>query len=140
MQKFNSIEAYRHVIKHVRDNSAYHGKPIPTITFEGTVKLHGTNAGVRVRKDRLQAQSRERLISVTDDNAGFAQFVHNIDRKVWDKLVNTIACVCNNPGNPHNYTLFGEWCGGNIQANSLDKHSARDWYFKFLNSEAFANK
>lgn len=41
MKEFTSIESFRHVIKHVRDYTSKVGKPLPTINFEGTVKLHG---------------------------------------------------------------------------------------------------
>ena len=126
MHKFNSIEQFRNVIRNVRENSSYHGKPIPTITFEGTVKLHGTNAGVRVYADRVQAQSRERLISIADDNAGFAQFAAK-NEDAFAILVGYIASVENTyPDIDGRYTIFGEWCGGNIQSkvglNKLDKH------------------
>ncbi len=124
MQKFNSIEQYRNVIRNVREHSAYHGLPLPTITFEGTVKLHGTNAGVHISRDGIQAQSRERLITIGDDNAGFAMFVAERE-PVFSILSGYIAELENVPGF-RNYTIFGEWCGGNIQSkvglNNLDKH------------------
>lgn len=127
MQKFNSIEQFRNVIRHVRENSAYHGRPIPTITFEGTVKLHGTNAGVRVYEDRVQPQSREREISLESDNAGFAHFTLN-KRDAFNSLIGLIALINDYPEDTLDgrFTIFGEWCGGNIQSkvglNALDKH------------------
>lgn len=123
MQKFTSIEQFRTVIKHVRENSAYHGLPIPTITFEGTVKLHGTNAGVRVDSNDIIPQSREREISIASDNAGFAHFALG-RRDVWGTLVNAMRLHMELPEGV--YTVFGEWCGGNIQSkvglNKLNKH------------------
>ena len=57
--KFPSIEQYRNIVKRVQHSARYVGyneeknEPIinpfaemPTLTFTGTVKLHGTNAGV----------------------------------------------------------------------------------------------
>lgn len=129
MQKFNSIEQFRNVIRNVRENSSYHGLPIPTITFEGTVKLHGTNAGVRVYSDRVQAQSRERLITISDDNAGFAHFSAKNEStlRILTGYIATVENVWTNDGTLEGrYTFFGEWCGGNIQSkvglNKLDKH------------------
>lgn len=72
MIKFPSIEQYRNIIREVKTNHDYQGKdeseqPIyqhlssyPIIKFEGTVKLHGTNASVVKYKDRIEFQSRER--------------------------------------------------------------------------------
>ena len=127
MQKFNSIEQFRNVIRHVRENSAYHGRPIPTIEFEGTVKLHGTNAGVRVYADHVQAQSREREISLESDNAGFAHFALG-KRDAFNSLINWIAVLEDYAEDTLDgrFTIFGEWCGGNIQSkvglNNVDKH------------------
>lgn len=126
MQKFPSIEAFRSVIRAVRENSAYHGKPLPTVEFEGTVKLHGTNAGVRVNADgTVQAQSREREITIEQDNAGFAHFAQQ-QQNAFIGLANNIAIVNGKPRNDGRYTIFGEWCGGNIQKkvglNTVPKH------------------
>lgn len=41
MKEFSSIESFRHVVKHVRENSKYHGRPLPTLAYTGTVKIHG---------------------------------------------------------------------------------------------------
>lgn len=124
MQKFSSIEQFRHAIKTVRENSAYHGLPVPTIAYEGTVKLHGTNAGVRVHADKVQAQSRENLITIEKDNAGFAHFVAQ-NETAFHFLVTNIALFFNHDSQ-HRYTIFGEWCGGNVQSkvglNTLEKH------------------
>lgn len=124
MQKFTSIGAVRNLVTHVRRNSEFHGRPIPTINFEGTVKLHGTNAGVRITEEKNIPQSRERIISIGSDNAGFAQFVANKDS---DFVILAGYISAHYQGHtPFRYTIFGEWCGGNIQSkvglNSLDKH------------------
>ena len=130
MQKFPSIEAFRSVIRAVRENSAYHGKPIPTVEFEGTVKLHGTNAGVRINADEtVQAQSRERLITIEQDNAGFAHFAA-MNSNFFVSLARTIAIATagsiTEAADYGRYTIYGEWCGGNIQSkvglNTVKKH------------------
>jgi len=109
---FGSIGQFRNAIKHVR----YTGEN-PIIQAHGTVKLHGTNASVCFSKqDGLWAQSRNNIITVENDNAGFARFVE--DRKdVFETMLTT--------GGDDTVTIFGEWCGGNIQKgvaiNQLDK-------------------
>ncbi len=46
MKKFPSIEQFRHAVRAVRDRASFNGTPVPTLRFRGTVKLHGTNAGI----------------------------------------------------------------------------------------------
>lgn len=125
MQKFSSIESFRHLVTNVRRAFVSVGKSLPVVEFLGTVKLHGTNAGVRVRKDSVQPQSRERLISITSDNAGFAHFVAGRE-KAFRHLSNFIEDYYTIPRDSGRFTFFGEWCGGNIQSkvglNSLEKH------------------
>lgn len=118
---FPSIEQYRNAIRNVRDHAQYTGTDengdatfdrsvrAPKLKYTGTVKLHGTNAGIVFWPDgQVTYQSRERIITPEDDNAGFAKFAKaNISKlKEFCPVV-----VRNNP-----VAIFGEWCGGNIQA------------------------
>lgn len=100
--KFPSIEQYRHIVKLVRSRCDYHGRPYPVIKFIGEVKLHGTNAAVRINNGQVTAQSRERDLTLLSDNAGFAAFVERNKSVFLDYSHD--PCV-----------IFGEWCGGNIQ-------------------------
>lgn len=126
MIKFPSIEQFRNIVKNVREHSTFVGKdedgnpifdytkPAPTLTFSGTVKLHGTNAGVSLDVDSglIWAQSRENIITPQNDNAGFAFFVEtNIDsfKRIFD-----IVKSQNNITNGY-ITVFGEWAGKGIQ-------------------------
>ena len=77
---FPSIEQFRNVVKQVRDRAKFYQVPVPTITFTGTVKLHGTNAAVCQYVDPKSdvptwVQSRSNVITPENDNAGFASFV-----------------------------------------------------------------
>ena len=127
MIKWPSIDQFRQVIRNVRENSAYHGLPLPTVEFEGTVKLHGSNGSLRVTENGVRAFSRERECTIEQDNAGWAHFVNTNDYS-FDALTSYILDF-NHPGSPFEagrYTIYGEWCGGSIQAkvglNKLDKH------------------
>lgn len=84
MKKFPSIEQLRSVVRTVKTQHDYQGKDdngeavyshtsnYPTLKFQGTVKLHGTNASIVKYKDgRLEYQSRERVLSLEQDNANF---------------------------------------------------------------------
>jgi hypothetical protein len=65
----------------VRKNLSREGAPIPEgiITYKGKIKLHGNNGGVNIseRGDEfvVEAQSRNRVLSATDDLEGFAKWV-----------------------------------------------------------------
>jgi hypothetical protein len=78
--------------------------------YGAKVKLHGTNAGVIVEPDGIvTAMSRSALITVKNDNMGFAKWVD--DRKeLFAKLASNLE------GSPNcSLVVFGEWCGPGVQ-------------------------
>ena len=90
MISFPEIEQFRNIVKYVSDRVRYSGKDeynnpifdlskkLPILTFNGTVKLHGTNSGITLTKNGdMYAQSREHIITIDNDNAGFAFFVES---------------------------------------------------------------
>ena len=85
---FPSIEKFSNIVGNVNRQYNFVGldeageaiydltKSKPVLTFTGTIKLHGTNAGVCYNAvDGLWVQSRENIITPESDNAGFAFFV-----------------------------------------------------------------
>ena len=89
-------------------------KKNPTLTFTGSVKLHGTNAGVNFsRKTGIYAQSRERLIFIDNDNYGFAMFVEK-NKKAFEKLFEPFYKYLKDDNSI--ITIFGEWAGKGIQS------------------------
>lgn len=84
-----SIEQFRHVVKEVRMRAQYAGKdeegnvivnrdaPLPTIKFIGTVKIHGTNAGIGFNPNtgEIWAQSRSQVLGEGNNNFGFWNYV-----------------------------------------------------------------
>ena len=128
MKKYGSTEQFRSIIREVKTKHDYQGKDengeaifqhltnYPILDFKGTVKLHGTNASIVKYKDEsINYQSRERVLSLEQDNAGFMMAMMNKD---LDFLFNNImfSDYC---------AIYGEWCGGNIQKgvalNGLEK-------------------
>jgi hypothetical protein len=98
---FPSIEQFRNVVKLVRERSQRDGLPLPRIAFRGSVKLHGTNAGIGFTADgEMWAQSRSMILTPEADHMGFAAWVRDNSQAI-----------------PHltSSVIFGEWCGGNIQ-------------------------
>lgn len=127
MIKFPSIEQFRTIVSNVlrhfnfvgldEDGEAIYDttKPKPTLKFKGTVKLHGTNAAVSYNQDGgLWAQSRENIITVEKDNAGFAFFMES-NKEAFDKLITKVFVKNDLYPNRNTVTIYGEWCGGNIQ-------------------------
>ena len=118
--RYPEIEQFRNAIhkvtcaaRHIGVDSAGdpiydHTKVLPTLTYEGTVKLHGTNAAIcwNVESSELWFQSRDTVLTMEKDNAGFVRhfltgnkdlsFIK--DFPLWNEIV-----------------IYGEWCGGSIQ-------------------------
>lgn len=149
---FGSIEQYRNICKQIKMEAEYQGKdadgnaiynpnaPKPTLTFTGTVKLHGTNAAVVYSKEHgLYAQSRERVLSIESDNAGFAFYVES-NREYFEKVYGQAL----EDQNLDALVVYGEWAGGNIQKGVgicniekqfypfLCKHIYRDTEYSFI--------
>jgi len=122
---FPDIGQYRQAIHAVTNRVRYVGKDdngepmynslatLPTIRYRGTVKLHGTNAAVVVnlKTGEHQLQSRSRIISWADDNAGFAAFMDPL----VPELLTTISFDSTDDTGEDILAIYGEWCGGNIQ-------------------------
>lgn len=116
MEKFKSIESLKHLVANVRRYCNEKNIPLPTLHFEGTVKLHGTNGGIRRMPDQTMIpQSRERLVTIANDNAGFAVWFEG-RKNAWKELFDKFY-----PGED-DVTVYGEWCGGNIQKSVALQH------------------
>lgn len=79
------------------------------VTYKAKVKLHGTNAGVRIDFDgKVTAFSRSAVITVKNDNAGFAKWVADRESEfsAMKLLIRPEAA---------SVVVFGEWCGPGIQ-------------------------
>lgn len=124
---FPSIEQFRSIIASINRSFNFagfdengdaiydHSKLKPTLKFIGTVKLHGTNAGVCYNsQDGLWVQSRENIITPEQDNAGFAFFVESI-KEVFETLFFMIEKRSGIDTKTNTISIYGEWCGGNIQ-------------------------
>lgn len=127
MIKWPSIEQYRNVVKTVQMKTRYRGKDengepifdalatLPVLRFEGTVKLHGTNASVCMAQDgNMWVQSRENIITPEKDNAGFAMFVE-ANKDAFMDLLLTGLHIKRFTSTKDTVVVFGEWCGGSIQ-------------------------
>lgn len=134
--KFTDIKQFRGVVGNVKRTASFCGydeneeailiEPtlgsLPTLTFEITTKIHGTNAGIGIDDDgNIYAMSRSKvLIPGQSDNAGFAVFVES--HKDWFK--ETLEYMKSQFLGAQVF-LYGEWCGrgiqGTVAVNQIDK-------------------
>ena len=98
-QRWPDIESLGNVVKAARRC----GGTSLVVTYRPKIKLHGTNAAVRVAADgAVTAQSRTRDITPDDDNYGFAAWVEGkADSFRW--LAKGQEAI-----------FYGEWCGHGI--------------------------
>jgi tRNA-binding EMAP/Myf-like protein len=103
---WTSIEALYNVRKNMIDSNLSQGLEhhLREVLYVGKIKLDGTCAAVQIHPDKeLICQSRSKIITPEDDNAGFARWVKN-NEDYFNSLKQ------NTP-----FIVFGEWCGQGIQ-------------------------
>ncbi len=141
--KFPSIKQFHNVVRNVQHESQFmgideEGKVImnrkailPTLDFEGTVKLHGTHASVVISYQQDASvvisyqqdawfQSRENIITPRKDNAGFAMFAH-ANLPLFKKIA-IFALKDRTDAEDKDFAIFGEWCGKGIQKGVAISH------------------
>jgi predicted RNase H-related nuclease YkuK (DUF458 family) len=125
--RFSDIGQFRAIIKTVNDSAEYHQAPRPKLHFNGTVKLHGTNASIVYDGANIVPQSRERVLTLESDNLGFAAYVH-LHRSELTQLARAatdIAVRASLLSAGDKVVVFGEWCGKGINKgvaiNQLEK-------------------
>jgi hypothetical protein len=75
-----------------------------TVDYRPKIKLHGTNAAIQIRGDKVIAQSRTQIIGTGNDNCGFAAWAEsNAEAFISRSLPRILPCI-----------IFGEWCGPGI--------------------------
>lgn len=115
--RWASIDQWHTITKSLRKYASNFMSPI---TWEGTVKLHGTNAGVaRTGSGEFIPQSRNRRLTPESDNFSFASFVSRAQSflpEVWRAI------------NPDAAVVFGEWIGPGIQQKvAISQLPKRQW-------------
>lgn len=130
MKKFPSIESFTHLVRKSRAHADYIGVPVQTLAplrYKGTVKLHGTNGGVRIEPDnKVIPQSRENVLDLKNTNAGFATFVLTRPENLWALLADRLCVLNGIEAREQPVTIYGEWCGAGIQKGTalslVEKH------------------
>ena len=130
MHKYTHVDALYQVAKYIKvtnDNPECpeHFKIRTPVQFRGTVKLHGSNSGVACG-DELVPQSRNRVLSVKEDNMGFANFVNDQAKAIRD-LEARLRAEHEIDGDKK-LVLYGEWIGPGIQTGmAINKLPTKQW-------------
>lgn len=125
--KYPKTGQFRTVVKSISERITFvgldeDGKAIfdpsikkPTLTFKGTVKIHGTNAGVSYNNEHgMWAQSKNDVITPENDNYGFAFFAYS-NEDFFVKSLKEFAAKNDIDLDEYTITVYGEWAGEGIQ-------------------------
>ena len=146
LNKMPSIGQFKNAIYDISAQAQYQGQDendqpiydrtvkLPTVTFNGTVKVHGTSASVVYDGENLWAQSKKQIITPEKDNCGFANFVsrnhgHFLEHLKIQLETNDLQEVA----------VFGEWAGKGIQSGVGISELEKTFYpfgIKFLKKGA----
>ena len=130
MHKYTHIESIYRVNKYIKKTNK---ADIPEeykvkgpVCFRGTVKLHGTNSSVVCAADTLTPQSRNRQLSLDNDNCGFAAFVDSVQEGI--RAIETEIRDKHNIPSDTALVLYGEWIGPGIQKGmAISKLPDKQW-------------
>lgn len=150
--KYPSIENFQNFLKTYKLKRSFIGldennqpifeeKELPEVVLTGTVKIHGTNAGVTVNQDGsmyIQKRSDSMPLDITKGGAhfGFMQFVY--DNQSW--FINMRRHILSKFKQFPEYTsltFFGEWAGPGIQKNVGISQIDKKRFFIFGIQEQF---
>ena len=115
-KKMPSIEALRKIVKDIE--YLCEEPRLPELSAIGTVKLHGTNASILYNNtiNTINPQKKSGIISIDNDNFGFARFVDENTTGCMD-IIDKIKLLLTKEdlGLLEYITIFGEWAGKGIQ-------------------------
>jgi len=141
-KKYHKIGQFKDIVRSVRTRACFdgldedgqpiyktHGVEYPVIKFRGTIKLHGTNAGVSYTPEAgIRGLKRGSLLSadVLDGHFGFNQFLLAENKEYFTKLMESVYSTVCEDGDQLN--IYGEWAGGNIQKGVGISNSPKAFY------------
>jgi len=105
----------------------YNTNPLPTLTFIGTTKLHGTNAAVTWQEGNLACQSRNNIVET-----GHFGFPEMIQQEIYavTKMVDYLR-VNTDIKDGEKLTVYGEWAGPGVQTDVGISCIPRKTWFPF---------
>ncbi len=133
MHKFTHVDAFYQVVRYVESLNAdpecpERYKVRSPVSYRGTVKLHGSNAGVCCTAAGLSPQSRSRAITPGDDNYGFAHFVATEATSAAIRSIEASIREKKDVPPDAEIVLYGEWIGSGIQRGvALNHLPTKQW-------------
>lgn len=123
--KMPSIAQFTQVVKDIKHHAQYQGQDendvaiynklikLPVTSFEGTIKLHGTNASICYDGNEFWAQSKDNVLDYINgkDNVGFDEFV----MKNKEYFIEKLKGIMTPDQNIQEVCIYGEWAGKKIQ-------------------------
>lgn len=111
---FPKIGLFRNAYAEIKETYEYKGEELPILRYHSTIKIHGCNAAIvkHIEANEYTFQSRNRIITCQNDNAGFANFM---TVKNYQSLFDIIEDI-NEKKAEKNIAIYGEFCGEKIQA------------------------
>ena len=111
--KYPSTKDFKTIVHEI---SKKHEDSPPTISFVGTVKVHGTNGSVcySSSSNDMWVQSRERIITPEGDNFGFAGWVE-LQKEKFNSIFERVLELYG--ASASMVQLCGEWAGRGVQKN-----------------------
>jgi len=138
--KYPSTAQFRGVVKNICERTSFvglddDGKAMydpsikkPVLTAKGSVKLHGTNAGVSYNNEHgMYAQSKKDIITPEKDNAGFAFHAHS-HADFYTRSLKAFAEEHNIDLDVNTITVYGEWAGQGIQKGMGINHHPKSLF------------
>jgi hypothetical protein len=117
-EKFPSIDNFHNVNRRVKMFWTLEMRP--TIRYRAKIKLHGTNAGIRIMPDgNVVAQTRTTDLVDREDNHGFNAWLQS-GKDYWSTLARDERLV-----------VFGEWAGPGIQKKASVSRIQSKSFFVF---------
>lgn len=151
---YHKIRQFKDIVRDIQFKSNFkgfdeEGQPIyeetkkPILTFKGTVKLHGTNAGIcYTPKKGIVAQKRSSLLGKDlTGHFGFNQFVQVTEKESLTYYMESLWKEHCKEG--EQITLYGEWAGKGIQKSVGISEVAKSFYIfdcKIYNQETKEEK
>lgn len=139
---YPSTEQFRHAVSTVIRQSTFKGldddgepiydelAPKPILTARGTVKLHGTNAGISFNDtDGIYTQSRNNSFGLDAgaSHMGFTFFVKT-KKQMFENLFNAIQDKYEIDTSDHTISVYGEWAGQGIQQSVAISELPKSFY------------
>lgn len=128
--KFPKIGQFRQVVREVRAKAQFRGldesgvpimdrdAQMPTVEYVGTVKMHGTNASVRLTVEgQVFAQSRNQVLTedIKDNHGWRAYSLGFVGEQFWKE---NLGLIKNELNSEEEIVVYGEYIGKGIAKNA----------------------